>query len=229
MKAVIFGLLFAGIAGLYVQQPKEINVPAAPVAQFKEFKAIELPDDQMKYFTTLCLPVNWKENAKCRQLVSWFDSEPRLRGLKNQTHFAIYTEADALYKARYASVVGHTPCVFVNAADGKTVYATHVIPESGEALADEIAAKPAGGWRKDRRRQGIWNPNCPNGNPFCPQPEPAPEPPADVPPAVQPPVVVADTPKHDWLPTIVVIVAGIVGAALGLADEFGKEKKHYAS
>jgi hypothetical protein len=227
MKAVIFGLLFAGLAGLYVK-PSEIKVPEAPVAKVVNFQAIELPEDGQKYYTTLCLPDNWKEREGCRKLVSWFETDPRLAGLKNSTHFAIYTESDVLFRERYAAAVGPTPCVFVNAANGKTLYATHVIPESGAALADEIASRPAGGWRRDRRRQGVWNPNCPNGNPFCkPEVPEAPEP-APVAP-VAPVEVIPDTPKHDWWALLIVIVAGVVGAALGVADEFGKEKKNYAS
>ncbi len=76
MKALILGVIFAALAAIYMK-PADIAVPEAPAIKVVNHKAIELPEDGGKVFTTICIPD--KPDAKSKELVSWF-VESALRG-----------------------------------------------------------------------------------------------------------------------------------------------------
>jgi hypothetical protein len=234
MKSILKSLLAASVLAILtfaIMKPEaqgSIQVPKAPTAVFQGYKAIELPEDGVKYFTTVFLPDNYRESAQCRQILSWFQTEPRLATLVQTTHYATYTESDPMYQTRYKASVGQVPCVCVNDANGRTLFITRTFPNSGAEFADLISesvnsAQLAEGWRRDQRRQGVWNPNHRRGCPF-PQPEPTPEPiSVPEPPLVQPELVADTQPATNSHIVLAVIVAGVVGAGASLANEIKKE------
>lgn len=80
-------------------------------------------------------------SAQAQQLRSWFDSDPNLRRMRDIADFQVYRPSDALYKARYASVVppDQFPAFLFLDADGGHIHAAgrSTIPATpGQLFAD---------------------------------------------------------------------------------------------
>lgn len=138
---------------------------AASVAELGD-RVIDLPDDAGGWHTSVF--TGEKPSPREEQILGWFDGEPQLRRLKEQTHFHHYTPANSVY-SRYSNLTaGGLPVVVLQDASGTVVYKVsgEQVPPSPlpllRAMIDCIRA------------------HCP----LCPRPKPKPEPtpqPDDVP------------------------------------------------
>src|SRR6185437_376680 len=67
---------------------------AASVAELGD-RVIDLPEDAHAWHTSVF--TGEKPSSRERQILGWFESEPQLRRLKEQTHFHHYTPASAVF------------------------------------------------------------------------------------------------------------------------------------
>lgn len=103
-------------------------------------RIVELPEDGQAYYTSLFTSQDWRSVPAERQLVAWFESDPRLASLMAQTHSKHYTRADKLY-SRYQRAIGDTlPAILIQNAQGKVLYKASGpnIPSGPSQLADQI-------------------------------------------------------------------------------------------
>lgn len=124
-------------------QAANVPVKNASLQKYEE-QVIELPEDGNVWATIVCTSDDWRVNAKERNVVSWFASNPRLAGLASQTKFYHFTASNLIYKHKFASVVqGQFPCVIVQTYDGTKAYkiSGNKMPAKANALADAIGAK----------------------------------------------------------------------------------------
>src|SRR5487761_96108 len=138
---------------------------AASVAELGD-RVIDLPEDAHAWHTSLF--THDQPSPREKRLVGWFESEPQLRRLKEQTHFHHYTPASAVF-SRYANLTaGGLPVVVLQDASGNVVF---------KASGDHVPPAP---WPLVRGVIDCVRAHCPH----CPRPKPKPEPrpePDDVP------------------------------------------------
>jgi hypothetical protein len=136
---------------------------AASVAELGD-RVIDLPEDAHAWHTSVFTAE--RPSLHERRILGWFDSEPQLRRLKEQTHFHHYTPASAVF-SRYANLTaGGLPVVALQDASGNVVYKAsgEQVPATSSALVRGVI-------------------DCVRAHcPHCPRPKPKPEPdPDDVP------------------------------------------------
>lgn len=184
-----------------------------------EERVINLPNDQGKWYVSI---VGNAKDADYRKIIGWFDTNKKLKKLKDQVHFMPVTEDTAIYTERYAKNVDGLPTVRVQTGDGVVVYeaAGDNIPMSAEGLNGAIADQVLP-WR--RNMEDKCGPR--------PCPSPSPNPPLDPDPQ---PIVDVDVPDMDpsprrGLPDVVTVLllisASVVGGVTGLAVEWGKSSR----
>jgi hypothetical protein len=194
------------------QQLASVKATADYAASLAEIgdRVIDLPDDGHAWYTTVL--TGEKLSAGDQQLLAWFDREPELVRLKQQTHFNHYTPRSAVYKNVARAASNGLPAVVLQDSTGAVVY---------KASGDNVPKQP---WPLIR---GIIDcirahcPHCPRPKPK-PTPEPAPlEPPNDKP--IIPDVVGPndDTPsdgRDDTIPvTAAVFVIVFIGSFIATA------------
>jgi hypothetical protein len=172
-----------------------------------EKQIVNLPEDGTAYHTSLWLPANWQADAKSRELVAWFETNNKLKSLKAQTHWHVYTTDQAWYQQRYRNMVPTVPAVTVQKPSGQFVYEAGIknpIPNSAPALAADI--------------QGNLYSNCPNRRP---KPEPSPEPDEPVVDKNGPPKLIdgGETPAFDP-PLLLAVIGLLAGAGLGIGSKY---------
>ena len=193
-----------------------------------EERVINLPQDQGQWYLSV---VGNATDANYQRVLGWFNSDAKLKTLRNTVHFNPVTTNTAIYRERYATNTGEfritaLPCVRLQQPDGVVIYQAcgKDIPMTSQglygALADDIQAEgifPILPWRREMEKR------CPGPSPN-PQPGPEPQPdPEPQPIDPQPPidsVVDVDLPPA-WL-MVLAAAAGIVG---GVAWQW---KKTYA-
>lgn len=119
---------------VYVQpqsQPKPQSIPAArTVPQPKP----ATPRHQIALFVD--------SSPAGQELLTWFDTDPNLRTLKGKVDFQVYTPENALYRARYASIVptSQFPAVLFLRPDGGHIHATggNMRPRSSAELYTDL-------------------------------------------------------------------------------------------
>lgn len=185
-----------------------VNVDVAKQPAAAEEHVVHLPNDGGQYYLTVLTSANWRANQRERELLAWFESDPACRSLKAQTHWNHYTPESRLYQSRLAHALPDVPAVSLQAASGKVLYKA-----SGLNLPitpKELIAKVR---------------DCfPRPKPPTPSPQPAPpvEPPLQPIPDLGPPIPDVLPPPADDSPMWLVVVAGLVGAAAGVANEWRK-------
>lgn len=83
-------------------------------------------------------------DAKSKQLLNWINTYPKFQTMRNSTDIQVYAAGDALYRARFASIVrpDQFPAIVLTDAGGGHIHAAGgpMLPSSPEALyADCIA------------------------------------------------------------------------------------------
>lgn len=130
-----------------------------------EEHVIQLPEDGGRYHLSLVLEEGWQAlRGRSVTVHSWFDSDPRLAGLKAQCHFHVYTPAHRWFHQN-AHVAERFPAVILQRHDGYVLFkASGQNLRTASALADAIADS-------------------------CPRPRPQPTPPPQPFPQPTPPVI----------------------------------------
>ena len=180
-----------------------------------EERVINLPNDQAKWYVSV---VGNSSDVNYQKVIGWFDTNAKLKKLKDQVHFCPVTKGTAIYNDRYAPNVSGLPTIRVQTANGETVYEAYGnnIPMSADGLNNAIAERVLP-WRKQV------DDRC--GPKPCPKPEP--NPPLD--PEPQPinngGVPNVDPPPRKGLPAVVAIMllvaSAIAGGVTGLVVEWG--------
>jgi hypothetical protein len=175
------------------------------------------------------------QDARFKELCSWFESNNELLKLRNSTHYNIVTGDSAIFNDRYAPNTPALPMVRIQNEAG-VVYSQlceDEIPLSAEALsakiADEINSGPKTGC--------ILRPILPwRRNHNCPTPTPKPEPvlpivvPDIKPSPVLPLPILHETPKGErvewWMLAPLCLACFVVGVLAGIVAVYrGKWKK----
>lgn len=175
---------------------------AASLAEIGD-RVIDLPDDGRAWHTTVV--TGEKPTPRERQVLAWFDREPELVRLKQQTHFHHYTPKSAVYKNVEPAVSNGLPAVIVQDAGGTVVY---------KVSGDNVPPAP---WPLVRGIIDCIRAHCPHCPRPKPKPTPAPEPEPDEPPADKPliPDVVGpndNTPADARDDTLIVTVGAFLAA-----------------
>ncbi len=208
MKRLICVLLILGCAATSVATEPLYGVIA-------EERIINLPNDQAKWYVSV---VGSSSDVNYQKVIGWFNTNAKLKKLKDQVHFCPVTKGTAIYTSRYANNVNGLPTVRVQKASGETVYEAYGdnIPMSADGLNNAIAEKVLP-WRRNMEDK------C--GPKPCPKPKP--NPPLDPEPQ---PIIDGDVPDMDTsprrgLPAVVAVMllvaAAIAGGATGLVVEWG--------
>ena len=215
MKRLIYVLLILGCA-------TTISMATEPLyGVITEERVINLPNDQGKWYVSV---VGDASDANYKKIIGWFDTNKKLKKLKDQVHFASVTKDTAIYTERYAKNIDGLPTIRVQTGDGEVVYeaAGDNIPMSAEGLNGAIAERVLP-WRKNT------DDRC--GPKPCPSPSPSPDLPLDPEPQ---PIIDGDVPDMDapprrGLPNVVamllLISASVVGGVTGLAVEWSKSSR----
>ena len=205
--------------GLFVARDYLPDVtPTVPVAvDDVSQRVVELPEDGGAYHTTLLVHDDWRSRPQDRELVAWFDVEPRLASLKAQTHWHVYPESNPTHRERFA---GHAvlPAVFIQKADGTVVLSEHaheLRDANAKSLGDQV------GFLFRRTPARIFPRPCPR-----PEPEPTPVVPDD-----RPIIDVDVNPVIDTTPAaesaalfwVLLVAAVVVAFLVTLAVEFKRD------
>ncbi|HWB13716.1 MAG TPA: hypothetical protein VG826_31110 [Pirellulales bacterium] len=152
---------------------------AASLAEIGD-RVIDLPDDGHAWFTTVITQDDPTPREK--QVVSWFDTDPQLSRLKQQTHWHVYTPKSAVYQNVASAIVSGFPAVIVQDSTGVVVY---------KVSGDNVPNTP---WPLVRGIIDCIRAHCPHCPRPKPKPTPAPEPaPAPVEPPADKPVIPASS------------------------------------
>ncbi len=211
MKRLICVLLILGCAAT-------ISMATEPLyGVIAEERIINLPNDQAKWYVSV---VGSSSDVNYQKVIGWFNTNAKLKKLKDQVHFCPVAKGTAIYADRYAGNVAGLPTVRVQKANGETVYEAYGdnIPMSADGLNNAIAEQVMP-WR--RKMEDKCGPRP------CPSPSPNPSPPVDPEPQpiVDGDVPDMDAPSHRGLPAVVavmlLIASAIAGGVTGLVVEWG--------
>jgi len=221
MKPLSTAILVAAVVGLGLFVARDHMpemTPAPPVATDEvNQRVVELPEDGGAYHTTLLVHDDWRSRAQDRELVAWFDADPRLASLKAQTHWHVYPESNPTHRERFA---GHAvlPAVFVQKANGTVVLAEHAHElKDAKTLGDQVGFL--------FRRQSRFFDRCPRPDPdpspnLVPVPDDRPIIDVDVHPVIDTPPAEPDSDMLFW---ILLAAAVIVAFVVTLALEFKRD------
>jgi len=169
-------------------------------------RVIDLPDDGHAWYTTVV--TSEQPTPRERAVLAWFDREPELIRLKQQTHFHHYTPKSAVYKNVEPAIANGLPAVIVQDGTGAVVY---------KVSGDNV---PNASWPLVRGIIDCIRAHCPH----CPRPKPkpTPAPPDEKPAPVEPPsdkLVIPDvvgpndnTPEDARDDTLVVTIGAFLAA-----------------
>ncbi len=209
MKRLICVLLILGCA-------TTISMATEPLyGVIAEERIINLPNDKAKWYVSV---VGNSSDVNYQKVIGWFNTNAKLKKLKDQVHFCPVAKGTAIYVDRYSENVNGLPTIRVQKADGEVVYEAYGnnIPMSADGLNNAIAEQVMP-WR--RRMEDKCGPRP------CPKPEP--KPPLDPEPQ---PIIDGDVPDMDasprkGLPAVVAVMllvaAAVVGGVIGLVVEWG--------
>ncbi|HEV3340370.1 MAG TPA: hypothetical protein VG125_08430 [Pirellulales bacterium] len=175
---------------------------AASLAEIGD-RVIDLPNDGQAWHTTVV--THEQPTPRERQLLGWFDREPELIRLKQQTHFHRYTPQSAVYKNVQPAVSNGLPAVIVQDGTGAVVY---------KVSGDNV---PSTSWPLVRGIIDCIRAHCPHCPKPKPKPTPAPEPAPVEPPSDKPviPDVVGpndNTPADGRDDTLIVTIGAFLAA-----------------
>lgn len=206
---IIFGILTYLV--LEVNRPIKVPTPEPVKVLASEPGVVELPEDGKLYYTSLFFPTNWQENARCRDIAGWFDTNDKLRSLKSQTKFKIYTEEMTLYRDRYKQTVEVVPCICLNDSTGKVLYIARDknIPTTASGLSRQIISQ-LDTMPGRRRRECV----------VVVQPQAEPEPAVEA----EPDVEIKDSVIDEKIPVATGLLVILVGLAVGAYSEYRGQK-----
>jgi hypothetical protein len=125
---------------------------------------VELPKDQSRLYLTV---VGNQSDPRYRTICEWFDRNPTLREMRDQTHFSAIPKSSPHWFERLAPNYRETPCVRLQAASGDIVaeFAGSDLPMTADALAHGLNGRAKNCFRR-----------TPDDVDPTPQPLPAPVP-----------------------------------------------------
>ena len=197
-------------------------------------RIIKLPADQGRWYVSV---VGDPQDARFKEVCSWFDSNDNLLKLRNSTQYNVVTGDSAIFNERYASNTPALPMVRIQNAEG-VVYSQlceDEIPVTAEALSAKIADEMSSG----PKTGCILRPILPwRRNHNCPTPHPTPVTPVipDIKPSPvgpQPPVtpVTPVVPKEQipwYLLAPLCLACFVVGGAVGIVSVYKAKWKKTA-
>jgi hypothetical protein len=195
-----------------------------------EERVINLPQDQGGWYISVVGAIG---DANYQRVLGWFNTDAKMKKLRDTVHFCPVATDTAIYRERYAMTTGlykitALPCVRLQRSDGSVVYQAcgKNIPMTSQGLYGALANGvqmsegifPILPWRREMERR------CP-----CPQPNPNPNPNPDPDPEPQPigPPDAPDVPEveSDLPPVWLIVLMLVAGVGAGVAYQW---KKTYA-
>jgi hypothetical protein len=175
-------------------------------------RIVDLPDDSKTYYVTLFLHDNWRTRPEQRAMVAAWDSDPRLRSIKSQVRFNIYTQSDPLYQTKFRASHPVLPAVVVQDQAGK-VYSK--VSGADATDTEKVAGPLLNLWRSRPIYVLPWRRPKP-----CPEPGPCPTPDEpDETPDFVPDTAIPDVQPAASLPIAWMIVAALVGGIVAVVSQ----------
>lgn len=227
MKVVAYVLLFiAALLAVLVA----VNACRADYGVMVEERIVNLPQDQGKWYISV---VGNDAGENYHKVLGWFDSQPKLRRLKNQIHFCPVIVGTPVYQERYANNVKSLPTVRLQKPTGVVVYeaAGKHLPASADGLYSALAQAVFADANLIKQSPWKVEQRCP----LRPKPQPEPEPGPNPDPPAQPldnvgPPVIDEAPAVDEAPDgltplaiiLIVVACIVVGGSVGLVSQWRK-------
>lgn len=130
---------------------------AASIAELGD-RVIDLPEDGQAWHTSVF--THQRPTRQETRILDWFETDPQLQRLKQQTHFHHLTPASSIYPRFESLTAGGLPVVVLQDAAGAVVY---------KASGERVPTTP---WPLVRGIIDCVRAHCPH----CPRPKPKPEP-----------------------------------------------------
>lgn len=130
---------------------------AASIAELGD-RVIDLPEDAHAWYTSVFTHQRPSQHEK--QLLDWFDNDPQLHRLKQQTHFHHLTPGSSIFSRYDNLTAGGLPVVVLQDAAGTVIF---------KASGERVPTTP---WPLVRGIIDCVRAHCPH----CPRPKPKPEP-----------------------------------------------------
>lgn len=216
MKQTLLSSVIAAIVALVV-------VFCSPIYDVQH-QVVQLPDNSEEFCLTVITHTDWRARPNERQLVAWFNQEPRLRTLRSQCKVTWLTENDPQYKEEISKACPEVPCVVLTDAGGKTYYKASGtnLPIHGPTLAAAITKQ----FFVPEPVVSFFRRPCPYPVPYpvptpTPAPAPAPEPLSPAPEFV-PETQFEQTEPVSNLPIILIVGVSVVAFIAAVAINFKK-------
>lgn len=110
--------------------------------------AIDVPAGVNKPYLTVCVSDDWRNDPRQTAVVSWFETNARLRELRSKTHFNLYVGSDPNFQSSLRGAVGDAFPIVVLQRGGvpnvppighvDTKCSAKSMPASADDLADLI-------------------------------------------------------------------------------------------
>lgn len=214
---VVF-MLFCATPAHPRASPLNVSPPpaAAPAGEFTpaatepapQNRIVELPEDGGVWHLSLFVHADWQSRKADREVVAAFEADPQLRSLKAQAKYHLYTEADPMYRQRFAQHVPVLPAVMLQRGNGEVVFKSSAGNLDPPALGGQVATQ-------------IYQYRCDNGYCYPVQPKPTPS-----------PTPVFDPPLRGLVPRLVEPVPDVlpIGGLSGVLQflEFIKDGRTWA-
>lgn len=209
-------VLLALVASVYPCVAGSVN------GVLSEERVINLPQDQGKWYISV---VGDASDVNYQRTLGWFNSDAKMKRLRDSVHFNPVTTNTAIYRERYAANTGEfkitvLPCVRMQKSDGIVVYQAcgKDIPMTSQGLYGALA-------NGVRAAEGIpsmrpWRP-CPKPDP---QPDPSPQPDPEPQPIDPQPPIEPDAPSVnlDLPPVWLIVLMLVVGVGAGATYQWKK-------
>lgn len=188
-----------------IEQPPAAASPVVPAVQPIEERVINLPEDAHKWHIVALVNEPQYRTAQERELIGWFDTDPRLAVLKSQCKWHVYTPKNDHYRSSTWGTEfppSRFPGVVIARDDGH-----HVFVETGTDIpktAKELGNKIADCWPRPQPNPAP----TPNPQPFIPDTPTIPDttPPSDATPQ--------SPSKNDTTSGIVAAIVGVIATLL---------------
>ena len=185
-------------------------------AEYAQERVVELPQDQGMWYVSL---FGDSTDPQYRKLQQWFQADKGLASLRGQVHYNEYTIDTARFQ-RYAESLPSLPCLRIQNSQGTVIseFWSDYIPKSSallyQGIAEDLQGKASFRFVIHHRRY-----HCPDR-----QVEPLPATPSQPAPILDtPPVIDEPEPKKPGIPWLLVGLAIVVGAGVGVANGYKKE------
>lgn len=210
----LLALCLAFASPCLAAENKTTKADPAYGVRYAQEQVVTLPQDQNKPYITVFGHPN---DPRFREVVKWFQTNPTLVSLKNQTHFNAIHTTSAMFTERYAASTAPVLMVRMQVAgelEPIAELAGKAVPITADALAKHLNTKAGSATCLKRLL-------CKPDKTKPPEKDPEPQP-------LPPPTTPAKPNQRElpvWPCVVAVILAAIGGAGFGLYKSLsGKER-----